>query len=555
MLLQTNIQSSLVRRSILLLVLLSSVTFLAGLGRPAIGDSDEAFYAEAGREMVESGNWITPYYNYEVRFQKPILYYWLVAGTYAVAGVGEAQARLWSALAGLGLALVTLVIGRRAYDEATGLLAGAIVATCFGYFSIGRLSLPDLPLAFFVTLTILATLAGTVDDDANASRWLLLAGFCMGCGFLTKGPLGVLLPALVVAPVWLIERQRLRLRAGPLIAASVVALVVGLPWYLVMAVVHGKAYIDSFFLGDNLERFATSRFNDPRPPWFYLPIIVGGMLPWTPVGIAAVPALTRAIRMRAGSREMWRMTIWAIAPLLFFTASIGKQPRYILPILPPLAVMLARVVMQRLRAQPGRDPWLQIPAGVVGLMLATMALLLYRAQPLVLMVPNVFVFAAIVAIALASVVAFASALAPRALVVPGAIAIAGALTLAGLQYGLSPGGRDPVQNMATTVTQYRTAGVPIATFRTFVRNLVFYTGVKQTDLRNDQQAIEYFRSPEPVLCVLDEGELHRLEQASGLRMRVLGEVVYFNASAVKLRTFLSPDSHRDLERVVLVTNR
>ena len=120
------------RRSILLLVLLSSITFLAGLGWPAIGDSDEAFYAEAGREMVELGDWLTPHYNYEYRFQKPILFYWLVAGSFATLGVGEAQARLWAGLAGIGLALATFAIGRRSHDESTGLLAGAIVATAFG---------------------------------------------------------------------------------------------------------------------------------------------------------------------------------------------------------------------------------------------------------------------------------------------------------------------------------------------------------------------------------------------------------------------------------------
>ena len=96
----SNIQSCFVRRSILLLVLLSSITFLAGLGRPAIGDSDEAFYAEAGREMVELGDWLTPHYNYEYRFQKPILFYWLVAGSFATLGVGEAQARLWAGVGG-----------------------------------------------------------------------------------------------------------------------------------------------------------------------------------------------------------------------------------------------------------------------------------------------------------------------------------------------------------------------------------------------------------------------------------------------------------------------
>ena len=111
------------RRPTFLLILLCSVTFLAGLGRPAIGDSDEAFYAEAGREMVQSGDWLTPHYNYEPRFQKPVLFYWLISATYVAAGIGEAQARLWSALAGVGLALLTAAAGRRWLDRPTGVLA------------------------------------------------------------------------------------------------------------------------------------------------------------------------------------------------------------------------------------------------------------------------------------------------------------------------------------------------------------------------------------------------------------------------------------------------
>jgi 4-amino-4-deoxy-L-arabinose transferase-like glycosyltransferase len=219
-----------VRRSILLLVLLSSITFLAGLGRPAIGDSDEAFYAEAGREMVELGDWLTPHYNYENRFQKPILYYWLVAASFATLGVGEAQARLWAGLAGIGLALATFAVGRRWYDESTGLLAGAIVATAFGYFSIGRLSLPDLPLAFFITVAILAALAGSVDEDEHATRWILLAGLAAGCAFLTKGPVGIVVPALVVGPIWALERRRLRLTVSQVALALLMAALVAVPW-------------------------------------------------------------------------------------------------------------------------------------------------------------------------------------------------------------------------------------------------------------------------------------------------------------------------------------
>ena len=546
-----------VRRATLLLLLLCSVTFLAGLGRPAIGDSDEAFYAEAAREMRERGDWLTPYYNYETRFQKPVLYYWLIGGTYAVAGVGEAQARLWAALSGLGLALVTAAAGRRWRDEPTGLLAGAIVATTFGYFSIGRLSLPDLPLAFLVTLTVYATLVGTLDDHPRATRWLALAGAAAGGAFLTKGPIGLVVAALAILPAWWLERQRLRVPLGGAIVAVALAAAIGLPWYVAMSFAHGRAYVDSFFLGDNFERFATSRFNDPRPFWFYVPIVVGGMLPWTPLGAAAVPPLRALIERREKvSALSLRLAVWALLPLLFFTASIGKQPRYILPILPPLALLLAIAIRRRVVVNGDRrDPVLQIPAAVIAVLLATQAALFYRARPLIVMVPTMFLAAAVAAIGLAALVALGSALAKRSRFVPGAIAIAGALLLGGLQYGLSPAGRDPVQDMAALVGQYRTKSQTIGTYRVFVRNLVFYTGVTQTDLPSEQHVAEFLRSPTPVLCVIGADELERIAGPLGLKTRVLGEVLYFNASAVKLRTLLDPDQERDLERVLLVTNQ
>ncbi len=545
------------RRATLLLLLLCGVTFLAGLGRPAIGDSDEAFYAEAAREMMERGDWLTPYYNYETRFQKPILFYWFVAATYAIAGVGEWQARLWSALAGVGLALVTAAAARRWRDEPTALLAGAIVATSFGYFSIGRLSLPDLPLAFFITLTIYATLVAIAGEPRGALRWWLLAGFAAGSGFLTKGPLGIIIPALVVAPAWWQARGRLRGHLRGIAAAAGIALLVGVPWYVAMAVVHGRAYLDSFFIGDNLERFATDRFNDPRPIWFYLPIVLGGMLPWSPLAAAVIPPLRRVMTgARRLSPLVWQLIWWAAGPLLFFTISIGKQPRYILPILPPLALLMAMALRARLEARGGgRDPLLQGAAAIVALLLLTLAALLHNARPLIVMVPEMFVSAAIVAIVAAALVAGGAALAPQSRFVPPAIAVAGALLLGGLQYGLSPAGRDPVQDMAAIVETQRQRGEPIATFRVFVRNLIFYTGLKQGDLTSEEEVAAYLRSPDPVLCVIGADELARVSADYGVQTRTLGEVLYFNASAVKLRTLLDPDQTRDLERVLLVTNR
>ena len=136
------------RRTTALLLVLCWAVFFAGLGRPAIGDSDEAFYAEAGREMGASGDWLTPHYSYQPRFQKPILTYWLIAAHLLGRRAStRPAARVWSALAGFVLALPRPPSAGAGYDEATGRLGGAIVATWFGYFSIARLALPDLPLA------------------------------------------------------------------------------------------------------------------------------------------------------------------------------------------------------------------------------------------------------------------------------------------------------------------------------------------------------------------------------------------------------------------------
>ena len=261
------------RRSAFIVVAVAALTFFAGLGRSAISDSDEAFYAEAAREMLESGDFLTPRYNYENRFQKPVFFYWCVAAAYAVGGVGETTARAPAALAGVGCALLAWFMGRRWFGHDAGLLAGLIISTCLGCAAIARLSLPDLPLAFFITASIVAGFVALSDRGRPGLGPLLLAAAAAGLGFLTKGPIGIALPALVLVPIIALER-RWAIRPLHLTLVLAVFIAIALPWYTAMTAEHGTAYLHSFFVTDNLERFATSRFNYPRPAWFYLPIIL-----------------------------------------------------------------------------------------------------------------------------------------------------------------------------------------------------------------------------------------------------------------------------------------
>ena len=561
------------------------VTFFAGLGRSAIGDADEAFYAQSAREMVEQGDWITPHYNYEYRFQKPVFFYWMVAVAYKVAGVSEAAARFPSALAGLALALMTWAIGRRWVGASVGVVAGAIVATSFGYFTIAHASLPDLPLAAFITLATWALFeAGAPALDATASPlargtgaaapddrtrrwWMLLAGLAIGVGMLTKGPVALVLPALVYLAVRLVmadgllptRRGWFGLRWLDVALAALVLLAVSLPWFLAMAEVHGVAYLRRFFVGENLERFATERYNGRRPLWFYAPIIFGGLAPWSSLMLLWVPSVGRVLRgVRRLTELEWRLIPWALVPVLFYTLSVGQQPRYILPVLPPLAVLVARTLVSRLAASEAegrRHVGVAVALTASAVAFLALAFLLFRARPLLFALSPLQgqIGTAIIVVAALGLLAWTWLGSQRTL--PAAVTISAAATLVTLQFTFySGGGLEPVQQMAKQILAIR-HNEPSGTYRMFVRNLVFYTGVKQNDLVNEAEAVEFLRQPQRVLCVMPLKLVEGLQKAHGVQLHRLASFVYFNPSAVRLRTLFQEQPERSLETVVLVSNR
>jgi 4-amino-4-deoxy-L-arabinose transferase-like glycosyltransferase len=548
------------RQPVAALLLLSAVTFLTGLGRQAITDSDEAYYAEAAREMVESGDWLTPHFNYERRWEKPILYYWLTAAAYLIAGPTEAAARFWSALAGVGLVWLTWAAGRwLTGDERVSWAAGAIVATCFGAFAEARLALPDLPLACFITLGIWAGFRAVDPESTQALRWWAAAGLAAGLGFLTKGPVALAVPALVLLPVWWRERRRAALTVRGLAVAAAVFAVSGLPWYAAMWAEHGTAYFQSFFVGDNLERFATTRFNEPRGVWFYIPVLVGGLMPWSAYLLllsarSAVDVLTRARRL---DDVEWRLVLWATMPLLFFTLSIGKQPRYILPVLPPVAILLAASLVRRIEGmRVSDDRALRVATWTTAAAVAGIALVLLRTRPLfVHVVPAAPWLAATAMLAAGAGLGWiAAARAWRHL--PIAVALTGVVVLLGVQFGALAGLRpEPVEHVAALVRAHRTGSEPVGQHRVFVRNLIFYTGLRQMVLPDERSAAEFVRSREPVLLVARAADIPAIERQAGVPLHPLAHVRYFNVANLRLRTILRRDPTAELEDVVLVSNR
>ena len=560
----------------MLLAGLAFLTFFVGLGRPAITDSDEAFYAQAGREMVESGDWVTPRYNGQHRFEKPVLFYWLVAFAYLGAGVGEAAARAPSALAGLGLVLAAFACARRWYgdDEDAAVLAGAVTATAFGYVMVARQALPDLALAFFITVATWAAFEALVAPRPAGERrrgWLAAAGAALAAAFLTKGPVGVVLPALIVGPpaVW---RCLVEGRSGPggpgppivrlgrdvgLLTAICVALT--LPWFAAMTETHGVAYLERFFIAENVERFATARYNDPRPLWYYLPIVIGGLLPWSPLMLVWWRPLRRVLARarRIEPVEAW-LGLWALAPLVFYSISVGKQPRYVLPVLPPLAILLARALSRALARPaadgPPRDRLLAAGGTASGVVLVLSGAAVARAGAVLGGGPPTAIRAAAILIALSGL-AVVLAARSRQRLLPVVLAGASVVTTLGLQYSiLSRPGPEPVERMAALVRAAGPEDMPYGRYRVFVRNLLYYAGRPHVELITPEQLQAFLASSEPVLCVLPDTDLEQAREA-GAAAYELGRVSYFDTGGLTLQTLLWPDPATDLQTVVLATNR
>ena len=554
------------------LLLLCGLTFVFGLSQPAVTDSDEAFYAEAGREMVESGDWTTPHYNYEPRLQKPILFYWVIAATYELTGVSEWAARIGSALAGLGLALIAALVGRRWYGSSAGMLAGAVVGTSFGVVPLARQSLPDTPLALFVSLTAWAAIeafdlrpsTAQAGSRLTPGGWLATAAVAAGFGTLTKGPVALALPFMILAPLWIWQRRQTGkmwpdgLGVRQVAVAVALFVVVALPWYLAVMRAQGLEYAWRFFVGENVERFATSTYNTWRG-YIYVPIIIGGLLPWSAFGLLWVRPFGELISRRRslGWPEM-RLLCWAGGPLAFFMVSIGSQPRYILPCLVPLSILLARSITSQATA-PTASSLFRVAATMAGLAIATLGGLLWRAvtvfesggETLSIAGPATMT---VIGVALAVATMFL----PRR-IVPAVIAVAAGAALVVFNVTLmAPNRPEPVEVIAAAI-RADGQGRDLCACGALGRSLPFYSGMRaviaDVNSEHTDELTFYLENSRPGLLVVDERVLEQVERRLGRTFQRLKSVTYLNTSIWQRgESLLAPDP-RHVQRVILVRNR
>ncbi len=344
-------------RDVLLLAVLLAVFFGFGLGDRALWRPDEGRYSEIPRAMVESGDYITPRLNGVKYFEKPALFYWMQAGAIKLFGVSEWTLRLWPALLALLGCLAVYGAGRTLYGRRAGLIAAVVLATSPLYYLFTRIITLDMTVSVFLTGALLSFLLG-VRAPHGRTRSFYLYGFYALCAAatLTKGLIGIVLPAMVIG-AWIVLLWDWRLlRAIHLPTGLLLFFVLAAPWHWLVARANPE-FAQFYFIHEHFERYLTTTHGHYQPWWFFFPVLVFGMLPW--IGLT-FPALRASMRSRAIStipggqalraawhtrhenREVLFLLLWAGLVFAFFSASGSKLIPYILPVLPPLALLLGR---------------------------------------------------------------------------------------------------------------------------------------------------------------------------------------------------------------------
>ena len=342
----------------LLLLSLGLILFFNNLGRPTLWDLDEGRNATAALEMFETGNYVVPTFNAQLRVDKPAFLYWCQVAAYALFGVNEFAARFPSALAALGTLFLCYELGRALFSASTALLGGIIVGSTVFLVGAGRFANPDALLNLFTVALLLLFWRG---HTRPGTAWFVGLGTLAGLGVLTKGPVGLVLPALVVLAFLIWEKRLALLKERGLWCGVFALLAVALPWYIWVAVNTRGHFLQGFLVNHNVGRFLSPMDLHSGPPFYYLLALFVGLAPWSiflclTVWYAAWSTVRhpwpRFTLWHTGAAEgatepdvvsAYRfLGSWVLCYLVFFSAAATKLPNYVLPTVVPLALLTAR---------------------------------------------------------------------------------------------------------------------------------------------------------------------------------------------------------------------
>ncbi len=323
------------------LILLLAVVWFGPLGYRALIKSDEGRYAEIAREMHVSGDWVTPRLNDLKYFYKPPLQYWATAAAYRVLGENEFAARLWPALTGFLTILFAGFAARRVFGAVYALPVAAVLASALWWNGMSHVNALDAGVSSFMAMALFALMLAQRDGiGVRAERgWMLACWGFMALAVLSKGLIGIVLPAASLVLYTLLARDWALWRRLHLVSGVLLFLAIAAPWFIAVTRANPE-FFQYFFIHEHFERFLTKVHRRGAPWWYFIPVLLAGVLPWLPGLPGASIAAVRRGAQRNGFRPALLALVWAVVIFVFFSASSSKLRSYILPIVPALALLI-----------------------------------------------------------------------------------------------------------------------------------------------------------------------------------------------------------------------
>ncbi len=563
------------KRSLIILTVACLGLFFLGMSTFGVTDPGEGYYVEAAREMVESGDFITPHLNYQIYFSKPILTFWLMAIPYKIFGVNEFAARISFSFLATLLVFATYFVGRAFKSEFAGLFAGLVIASSPLIIAVTRLSPIDIAFTCFVDLTVFS-FAMCALLDRKQWWWVFYAAIALAV--LTKGPAAIVLFSAGTIAFLILARPsfaQLKLwfhRLRPALGAVIFWLIV-LPWYAAIDAATKGLFLLVFFFYENFARFAGHTNLGKSTWWYYLPVIGYGFAPWIVLlPFAGFSILKSALKLKTNSESevktdvspettserssstkqlfLFYLFIWGLSEFLFFSCSKTKMDTYILPSFAPFAVCVAIKVeewLERLAVSEskgrGRAALLFKASAFLGLLLAVCgpvaAFLLVKTE----FIGQVAIAAAAVILALGLIFCSRFFKVGKTEFAVAAFACGFALA-AGLcqPIGFQMGSKKRWDDLKVLSEHLNGKNVDIAIFNTFKPAAMFYSRNSVDSFFHPHQLEKIDALARPQLVIASDKVVDRLLAQPGLTLKLVersGDWAVYEAVGAKLRRNLT----------------
>jgi len=500
-------------RIIVLIFLSCLFLFFYKLGARPLWEYEEGKHAQVAKEMMMRADWVTPTFNGENFYDKPILHFWLIMASYLLFGINEFAARFPSALLGTAGVFLVYTWARSLYGMRDGIFSCLVLATSIEYVILSQNIIHDMSLCFFVILSLFLFHRAFRQGGFTLVGWILFSA-SLGLAVLAKGPIGVVLPGLIIFSFLLITRKWGLIFNRRTFGGVLIFFMVALPWYLAMAM-RNPDFIQSFLIQGNLSRFLSKHPNHQERFYFFLPVLLMGFFPWT----TFIPsALLHHIKQywRGRSPDTLFLLLAALVPFIFFSLSTTKLATYILPVFPPLSILVGTFFSCGLSTGVERS-WRQhfryscfalflfITAGLVGGMLY-----LIKNFPLYVSTSSLSLAAVLF---LSALLVFSFGWKGRIFASYGTIvALISVTFFCGANFILPQVSHfKSAKELSQKLKPLLRPGEPIVFYKDLRESLLFYTDHPGKIIKKVEQLASYLDSPERVYCIIKNNYYEKLQ--------------------------------------------